>query len=125
MSGRTLLSLSLLLVGSGALLLLSLGWALVNRLDRWEARPFVLLIYGAALCCFVAWLTYWKGRAARIPGQEGSPEGGPQRLQRMVEAGLQNLTGVLTLIFLWVWFPPMERLVGWIIRQASCFKYLP
>lgn len=81
-----------------------LVWGLALRLDRWEARSFILCIWGAVVCAVVATVLSWRDRVPLLDSE---------RLSRI---GLwMAVTGGL----LWVWVPPIQRMVGWWIRQTS------
>jgi hypothetical protein len=80
----------------------ALGWAVFNRLDRWEAAPFVLLLYGALAGAAAA---AYAARRAKV-----RPEG-----------SLRTLWTVLAILFLWVWFPPSRYVVGWLYRRVAIY----
>lgn len=88
--------------------LLALGWAAIFRLEQWEARPFVLLIYGALACAVGA--SFWAQR-------HGDPSPGAQVLRRM-------LWSLVSLVLLWVFFPPMTSIFHAVFRQISLFRFV-
>jgi hypothetical protein len=96
-------------LGCAAVLL----WALFARLQRWEARSFVLLCYGLLLC---ALLSHLAPRLCR----RSDPYVPPPLVREL--RGLLTLLAVLAA--LWFWCTGlMEPLVGWCIRQVPGWRY--
>ena len=94
----------LIAVTAGWSALAVLVWGLIEQLDQWSARPFVMLLYTAVVCAIVA------SFAARRGG--GGTWGWlPRRL----------LLTLVVVALLWAWFPPTQRLVGWIYRQVALY----
>ena len=87
--------------------LAGLGVALGSRLDRWSVTPFVALLYGAALGAVVASVAARRG---------GRPRGAVAR---------RLLWVLVTLLLLWVWFPPMAYPVGWVYRHVALLFLAP
>lgn len=102
---KPLMGAMMTLVGLSQLLVL--GWAVIFRLEQWEARPFVLLIYGALACAGGA--SFWAHR-------HGEPSPGARVLRRM-------LWSFLSLVLLWVFFPPMTSVFHFLFRQISLFRF--
>lgn len=91
----------------GLLLLCALGWAVIFRLELWEARPFVLLIYGALGCALLA---------SGLGAQAGEPKWSWHWLRRLLWVLVSGL-------LLWVFFPPMGVGVQALFRQLSLFRF--
>ena len=109
----TLRRLSTLAPVMGVALMVGLIWALCTRLDLWEAKRFVGLLYGALGCTVGAHLTAWMSR------RRGEPP--PPRAARELRS---VLTLAIVLSALWVFFPSLMRgPVGWSIRQVSTFRF--
>jgi len=86
-------------------------WGVTRRLNYWDIQPFVLLIYGACLSAISASLLTVTGR--RRGGSWLEISRSPRALLWMA----------VTLMLLWVWFPPTADLVTWWVRKVSWFKF--
>ena len=90
-----------------------LGWALVTRLSRWAAAPFVLLVYGIMGCAVAAHVIEWLGRRR---GEAASPA--------VVRVARILLSLVALVLALWVWCPlVMQPIVGYTMRAVSTWKF--
>ncbi len=85
-------------------------WALRFRLDLWPAWRFVILVWIAVASALL-------GTGAAFRAAALTRELVPLRWARTL------VWIAVTLILLWAWFPPMERLVGWWIRQVTMFRF--
>lgn len=103
------LAIILPVIGVGCVTLLI--WGLSARLDRWDIREYVLLIYTVAACTVGSSLVAW--RLVKMGTREVVPLGALRWL----------LWAVVVITFFWVWFPPVERFVGWWIRQVTMFRF--
>jgi hypothetical protein len=85
-------------------LLAAILWGAIARLDRWEARSFVLLYYGAVICAGVSQL----GRLLTL-----------RRLPPLVRDARGTLTTVVLVLAAWFWAPGVRSFVNWAIRRGS------
>ncbi len=97
------------LPGVGCAALALLLWGLLFRLDVWAAWQFVLPIWVAVASALAgtgcAWFSSRTGCKPRA-------------------RGLRVLLWFLvSIVLLWAWFPPAERLVGWWIRQVTMLRF--
>jgi hypothetical protein len=91
----------------------ALLWALVARLQQWQARSFVLLCYGVLICAVLSHLVPLLSRRSRPYV--------PPPLVRELRA---LLTLLAVLAVLWFWCTPlMEPLIGWCIRQVPVWRF--
>ncbi len=95
---------------AGVLCLGYLVWGLRFRLNTWAAWHFVVPIWVAAAAAVAGSVS------ARVVSRH-TPGRAPLRGLRAL------LWSLLLIVFLWAWFPPAERLVGWWVRQLTMFRF--
>jgi hypothetical protein len=92
----------------GSALLGAFVWALVERLDLWEVRGFVLLFYGVGGALILATTS-----SVLLHRQPGKPS--PRTL-----IGLRRAVWVAWMIgALWSWVPSSRSVVAYALRQLS------
>jgi hypothetical protein len=87
-------------------------WAVIARIDRWSAAPFVALFYGLVIAAagFVV-SALWARQRGEAPISPAARE-----------LGL-FMTAIALLAALWVWSPYLEPLVAWCVRKTSNLRF--
>lgn len=111
MRPATALSLAALaasIAGAGAL-----GWALIHRIEHWEALPFAALAEGSVLLVAASVALAW--RAARA-----SP---PDPVARRIVPVSSVVLAAWVLVWLETWSSPVQDLLAAVERAALSFWF--